>query len=847
MRYMEIQREKFLTLMAIAFEMREYRFASEALDIWLEKYPGDLQANMMKAVNLHTIGEFQEAKEKLRSLISVDPAFFEAYLAIADIYAEDDNIWAYLFAISGQQFANHKILAWGKAVHSFLTKVKNEQWKACEENLPRLLKHSGRNALVDLVHLLYVYKTQDPETTLTLASIYRERWPQCNQIQLMQSDCKMRTGELVEAFEGLSHCAQVDMAGQTARWAWDEGNPYQSMWPTISTIDLTIQMPAAISERFGWNLLTEGDEPNQEGRQQRAKKIVYSEPDVDQQKEIDEVRSVFEKLAKVLNAKSNREVDERFPYYVVMSSFSRLSKKYGSNSAKVLAAQMQRICDTVAQQHNIGALLFMPDDANSMNDLGMDTLKRLDPWSLKLALHDLDENLAQKGGMIGWLLIVGGDDIIPFHMLPNPTDDVDENILSDNPYGSSNANYFVPEWPVGRLPGEKGNDCGLLLAQLRRIIKDHQEAQKKEKLASKAFTAPFTMLMDFFRLIFRTDRYQTKEVSVGYTAAIWRRASMAVYRPIGAANMMAVSPPLSVSSVDMTALMGAKLAYYNLHGLVDSGEWFGQKDYITSDNGSDFPVALTPSTFSMAPQFQQFIFSEACYGAYTIDKTSEDALSLKFMSFDAKAFVGSTGIAYGSIQPPLIGADLLAKNYWDNLVAGMTTGECLLRAKKQLAVEMQNRQNYLDGEDQKTLLTFVLFGDPLARYDGSLSADSKIFMGRSKENFDTMVLTEVEAKPGGYEAKIDESSLQEIRDALAAYLPGLKEAGCSIREQYILGEESLAAKLSFNPPERLSRSSNGNVVLSFEQKYPAYKGNHKIFTKVTVDDLGKMLKISVSR
>jgi tetratricopeptide (TPR) repeat protein len=847
MHYMEIQREKFLTLITIAMEMREYHFALEALNIWLERYPGDLQANLMKAVTTHTVGEFQEAKEKLRRLISIDPAFFEAYLAVADMYAEDDNIWAYLFAISGQQYENHKILPWGKAVFSFLTKIKSEQWKACEENLHRLLKHSGRNALVDLVHLLYVYKTQDPDTTLTLASIYLERWPQCNQIQLMQSDCKMRTGELVEAFEGLSHCAQVDMLGQTARWIWGEGNPYQSMWPTISPLDLTIQMPAAISERFGWNLLTEGDQPQPEAKRQRAQKIFNAEPDVEQKREIDEVRSVFEKLAKVLNAKSNREVDERFPYYVVMSSFSRLSKKYGSNSAKVLAAQMQRICDTVAQQHNIGALLFMPDDVTSMDDLGMDTLKRLDPWSLKLALHDLDEKLAQKGGMIGWLLIVGGDDIIPFHVLPNPTDDVDENIHSDNPYGCSNANYFVPEWPVGRLPGEKGNDCGLLLAQVRRIIKDHQEQQKQDKLASNAFTAPFTMLMDFFRLIFRTDRYQTKEVSVGYTAAIWRRASMAAYRPIGAANMMAISPPLSVSSIDMTALMGAKLAYYNLHGLIDSGEWFGQKDYITSDNGSDFPVALTPSTFSMPPQFQQFILSEACYGAHTIDKTSDDALCLKFLSFDAKAFVGSTGIAYGSIQPPLIGADLLAKNYWDNLVAGMTAGECLLMAKKQLAAEMQSRQNYLDGEDQKTLLTFVLFGDPLARYDGSLGADSKPFLGRSKETFDTMVLTEVEGNSVGYESKIDEKSLQDIRDALAAYLPGLKEASCSIREQYVLGEDSLAAKLSFSPPERLSRSANGNVVLSFEQKYPAYKENHKIFTKVTVDDLGKMLKISVSR
>lgn len=168
-------------------------------------------------------------------------------------------------------------------------------------------------------------------------------------------------------------------------------------------------------------------------------------------------------------------------------------------------------------------------------------------------------------------------------------------------------------------------------------------------------------------------------------------------------------------------------------------------------------------------------------------------------------------------------------------------------AKRQLAIEMQNRQNYLDGEDQKTLLTFVLLGDPLARYDGGTLPDRKQYLGRSIETFDTMVLTESEGNSACYDEKIDDKNLQEIRDTLASYLPGLKEASFSIREQYVLGEESLVAKLSFNPPERLSRSTNGNVVLSFEQKYPAYKENHKIFTKVTVDDLGKMLKITVSR
>ena len=67
-------------------------------------------------------------------------------------------------------------------------------------------------------------------------------------------------------------------------------------------------------------------------------------------------------------------------------------------------------------------------------------------------------------------MIIGGDEIVPFHSLPNPTDDSDREVLSDNPYASTDTNYFIPEWPVGRLPGEKGMDAGLLLEQFDNLF-----------------------------------------------------------------------------------------------------------------------------------------------------------------------------------------------------------------------------------------------------------------------------------------------------------------------------------------------------------------------------------------
>jgi len=81
---------------------------------------------------------------------------------------------------------------------------------------------------------------------------------------------------------------------------------------------------------------------------------------------------------------------------------------------------------------------------------------------LKLALADLDAALCKRGERIGALLIVGGPEIVPFHRMPNPVDDQDVDVLSDNPYATCDSNYFVSEWPVGRLP-RAGSSAAFLL------------------------------------------------------------------------------------------------------------------------------------------------------------------------------------------------------------------------------------------------------------------------------------------------------------------------------------------------------------------------------------------------
>ena len=80
-------------------------------------------------------------------------------------------------------------------------------------------------------------------------------------------------------------------------------------------------------------------------------------------------------------------------------------------------------------------------------------------------------------------------------------------------------------------------------------------------------------------------KYRKNNSSVGYTAAVWRRSSIAVFRPIGQGQNLLVSPPDASGSFEKNKFNNSNIGYFNLHGLMDSAEWYGQKDIY--DTGAD--------------------------------------------------------------------------------------------------------------------------------------------------------------------------------------------------------------------------------------------------------------------
>ena len=139
-----------------------------------------------------------------------------------------------------------------------------------------------------------------------------------------------------------------------------------------------------------------------------------------------------------------------FRLMLILTTKTGLEAQFGIQSAQVVLDELKKLTKLIEDKKQWSSILFLPDDLETCGKYGITPVSEVDPWKIKLALVDLDKNLAKSGERIGCVLIVGGESVVPFHKLPNPTDDNDAEVPSDNPYGSLDSNYFIA---IGRLGG----------------------------------------------------------------------------------------------------------------------------------------------------------------------------------------------------------------------------------------------------------------------------------------------------------------------------------------------------------------------------------------------------------
>jgi len=169
-------------------------------------------------------------------------------------------------------------------------------------------------------------------------------------------------------------------------------------------------------------------------------------------------------------------------------------------------------------------------------------------------------------------------------------------------------------------------------------------------------------------------------------------------------------------------------------------------------------------------------------------------------------------------------------------LAHLTIGEALKYAKVSLAREMQERQGYLDSEDQKTLLSFVLYGDPAlpGLPDGNIELVSKalcpplVYQRQARDQ----------------KSLLSESLVAAVKGRIEASLPYLAEARV----------QAVPVILSESEPEMSRAKSRGSRrpvarwAFTLEKDFPVEgDGAHRQVVTVTVDEHGAILKAVMSK
>jgi hypothetical protein len=734
---------------------------------------------------------------------------------------------------------------------------------SAEKKIQQILGVASHTPLSGVTHM-HILRAQEntPWRSLqNLAEHYHQLWPDCLQFQLILADILMDGGESEQAVGLLHKAATQDITGQVASRLWGREHPYRNIWPESLMALISVQIPSSVTAYLGWNLLphpkntsVEDENTLEEFPQKNNQAPVKNNmkvPFQDHGKNGDDLESpqsspqkpemltfIENELHKVPANQRRPNSDGRFPVFVVFTTQKGLHRKYGIETTTILDRGMRKLITALRQRLDWGAMLLYADEPACMAQYGLKPVPSEDAWKLKLTLVDLDDALGKRGARIGAVLIIGGPEVVPFHYLPNPTDDNDSDVPSDNPYATRDENYFVPEWPVGRLPGGVGKDPGLLISALREMTERH----------ARVTTQPENRLLALWNGIIDRLQFRKKQVqaSFGYSAEAWKQVSSSIFRTIGDPRKLVTSPPDEIHQKDSIPI--TKLGYFNLHGVADSAEWFGQRGPGNNEGGPDYPTALHPRDVVNGGRAPQVIFTEACYGANILKKSVEDALALKFLASGSQAIIGSTVISYGSVSAPLNAADLLGKAFWKCFKDGFPAGEALRRAKISLAKEMHNRQGYLDGEDQKTLISFVLYGDPLAQERDLINWKppktlAKAFLQPEEIK---MVCDRVDI-PGTSEP-IPKEVIANIKSAVEQYLPGMRDAQLSMSHENAEcscdGHTCPTSQLG--PKTKPDHTPERRVVTLSKQMVRA-RHVHETYARLTLDKQGKVVKLTVSR
>ena len=207
-----------------------------------------------------------------------------------------------------------------------------------------------------------------------------------------------------------------------------------------------------------------------------------------------------------------------------------------------------------------------------------------------------------------------------------------------------------------------------------------------------------------------TENFTTSRNLTGAFSLIndaWLPASAEAEAALETSIDRRLSPHFEVS-LGNRSVLNKRLLYFNLHGFDGESFWSGH-----DARGDFFSKAITPLSFSATQMAGSAIITAACYGAQVSGgRTPTNSCALAAQREGAAAFVGATGLVFGSYQKPTLrvaDADKFASFVIRRLARGERSGVALLAGRREF---VESCAKPLTVYEQKTALQFVLIGDP---------------------------------------------------------------------------------------------------------------------------------------
>ncbi len=333
------------------------------------------------------------------------------------------------------------------------------------------------------------------------------------------------------------------------------------------------------------------------------------------------------------------------------------------------------------------------------------------PWAYMEILMDVHQHELKCGlPESQYLFIIGGDDIVPMpcvrHYFPEADSDktIDTDLLYAYPYGEDmlealeNQQIFRYEqlFMVGRLPIGGDTTAEDVMNYLLRSLK-HTEGIP--------ITGAYGQCDPHWKNV--SARVATDLINCNLLPNLDGRIGADYYY-----HRMILSPMVIDRTVDQVLNKDASLFYFNLHGsdALQASGYFGE---VPVHQGA-YQV-IRPEHLATLNQ-ANVVVTEACYGARFIGLDKEHSMLLSAMSNETLAFLGSSRVAWGSVDPEQgatpqnvgVGlADILAHTFMNALLRGFTVGQALFAAR---CAVFKARPG--DLKTALTLVEFNLFGDP---------------------------------------------------------------------------------------------------------------------------------------